>query len=463
MKEINKKIKYIISGLCFGILILFMLMIGIRFFTVHVLIKRMGMDNSFTRGVCYDNEAVFNENNENKKVYIDWNKLYPLEEKINYDSSRRFNCLSKYQEKILALEEKINAYTKEYLAGQKLITEANCVYKNLIHWKYGASGAEKNSTIIYMKNSYLTFQHPKVAEKDMEEVADSVKDFSNYLDSKGIPFLYVNAGSKVNPGNKQLSAYDETLEYTNENGNALQVALDKRNIIYLDMRKEMMKADLDWYDAYYITDHHWKTETQLWAAGIIANKLNEIADMRFDSYYFGEEAYEFTRHKNLMFGPQGEIATHINAKPEEFTTIFPIFDTDFSVEIPTNSYRRQGDYKTTLFDLSLLERGLNSDNEKYIYYCARWQNDALGIIKNNNAPNNKNKKILVLQDSFGWYLTTYLACDVGEIDIINPVQFNGSIKAYVEAVSPDAVVVLYCERDIEKIDWNTHESRYDFR
>lgn len=31
--------------------------------------------------------------------------------------------------------------------------------------------------------------------------------------------------------------------------------------------EEIQDDGLDWYDSYYVTDHHWKTETGFWAAG----------------------------------------------------------------------------------------------------------------------------------------------------------------------------------------------------
>lgn len=57
----------------------------------------------------------------------------------------------------------------------------------------------------------------------------------------------------------------------------------------------------------------------------------------------------------------------------------------------------------------------------------------------------------------------YLACDIGETDIIHPMAFDGSIRSYVDEMNPDAVIVLYCERNIKPIDWSNHLSQFDFR
>ena len=465
MKEKNKY-KYIVSGVCFGILVLFMLSIGVRFFTRQILINKMGMNNTFTRLIFFDNENMQENSNvqgSDEGCVINWEKYYPFEEINQSDSIGKITCWDKYHTRIASLEQKINVYTQDLLMGQKIISYGHFVYNKLINWKLDVAGADKNSTIIFMKNGYLTYRQPQIDSTDMEEIADSVKDFSDYLKKQNIPFLYVNAGFKVNPEDKELPAMDETEEHSNENEDALLAALEKRGVTYLDMRKEMLDAGLDWYGSWYKTDVHWTTETGLWAAGIVADHLNRVAKMNFDPDYFSRESYSIKTYKDAMFGTQGATVTHTNAKPEDYVTIFPTFDTDFSVEIPTKSYNERGDYKNTLYDLTLLENGLKYKGEKNLYLTTRWQNDSLGIVKNNCATNNKDKKILILQDSFGWYLTTYLACDVGEIDMIHPMKFTGSIRAYVETMKPDAVVVLYCESNIQKINWETHTSSFDFR
>lgn len=458
MKEINKKIKYIMSGVCIGTLILFMVSIGLRIFTRQILVKKMEMDNAFTQAVFFDKPRL---DEYTVETAVQWDRYYPFDGEGEEAVHQTFS-LNKYIEKVAMLEDKINAYTSALLMGQELISEGHYMYNNLLNWKYGAHGADPNSNIIYMKNGYLTYQQPQVEEKDIQEIADSVKNFSDYLEEKNIPFLYVNAGSKVNPEDKEMSEYDKSLEYTNENGDELQAALDSRGVAYLDMREELLESGTDWYESYYKTDHHWTTETGLWAAGVVADKLNEMAGMEFDSKYFEQESYELTCYKNAMFGGQGETVTHINAESEDFITIFPKFDTDFSVEIPTQSYKAQGDYKMALYDLELLGTRIEQKNG-YMYTTTRWNNDALGIVKNNKSPDNKDKKILVLQDSFSFYLTTYLACDVGEIHMMHPMAFDGSIRKYIESEKPDAVVIIYGERNIQRIDWETHTSAFDFR
>lgn len=91
-----------------------------------------------------------------------------------------------------------------------------------------------------------------------------------------------------------------------------------------------------------------------------------------------------------------------------------------------------------------------------------WQNDPIGIFKNKSAKDNEDKKILILQDSYSWYSTTYLACDVGEIHVIHP-TLNGSIRAYIKELQPDVVIIMYCAMNIKAIDLSTHTGAFDLR
>lgn len=472
--NISKRVKYITSYICVAILMVFFLSIAVRVFTRQVIVKYLGINNAFTSLVFFDSKDMEEKTNtdedfgestqgtEYQRVDIDWEAVYPFSKTSSAAMSDTYR-FAIYTSKINQFEEKIQIYTSDLLAGQYFITQMHYEYNKLLNWQWGAAGADDNSTVIYMKNGYLTYQQPERDLEDIEEIADSLQNFSNYLETNNIPFLYVNAGSKVNPLDKQLSPLDESLEFTNENGDALQNALDIRNVPYIDMREEMISANLDWYNSYYKTDHHWKAETQLWAAGVIADKLNEIADMDFDNSYFEESSYNLTRHENILFGGQGNVVTHVNADPEDFTEIIPKFPTSFHVTIPSKSFDVQGDYETALYDTNTLESVIRSEKGGDAYSCVRWTNDDLGIIQNEMAKNNLDKKLLILSDSFGYFLNTYLACDIGEIHIVHPTVFEGSIRTYIEQMKPDAVMVLYSEGNIQPIDWNSHLSQFDFR
>lgn len=145
-------------------------------------------------------------------------------------------------------------------------------------------------------------------------------------------------------------------ECTNENGTALLDALSERGVDTLDFREEMQSDGMDWYASYYIADHHWKTETGLWAAGKLAEKLNEEAGMNFDLSMFQKQNYRFEIFEKCFLGGQGRSVTLVNAQLEDYTRILPAFETNFSLQIPTRSVDLVGGYDRVLFDEEQLER-----------------------------------------------------------------------------------------------------------
>ena len=58
--------------------------------------------------------------------------------------------------------------------------------------------------------------------------------------------------------------------------------------------------------------------------------------------------------------------------------------------------------------------------------------------------------MLIFQDSFGNYTSTYLAQGLDEIHLIYNPDFNGSVKAYIKEVKPDVVLMLNTSNQFNK-------------
>lgn len=460
--------------ICMGILFLFLCSIGVRFCVRQILVKKMGIENAFTHLVFWDAMAmgVAMDDTANVSRDIDWAEKYPFDTSTQPNATERQKesqqvspVLGTYLLLVESIKDKVDTYSSELLAGQSHLARLYGTYNNNIGWK---DIIGSNYDILCMENGFLTYGEQERTPDEITEIADSVLSFSDYLKEEGISFYYVNAGSKVNPNDKQLSTANRKQEFTNENGDALLAALAERNVNTLDMREYMIADGLDWYGSYYKTDHHWKTETGLWAAGVIADVLNERENFSFDPALFDPKSYEMTTYEDSFLGGQGRGLLLTDSEKDSYTRILPRFETELSVEIPTRDLFLTGSYKDTLFDRKNLENVLRySEGEHFTkpdaYNSVAWRNDALGIVKNKNAGKNADKKILLLQDSFFWYAASYLACGAGETHMMYLSGFNGSLHAYVKEMRPDVVMVMYCERNIAPIDWSTHGSLFDFR
>lgn len=97
----------------------------------------------------------------------------------------------------------------------------------------------ENSTIYKMKNGQLTFSgYPK----DLTETAKNVIELKEYLDGKGIEFLYVQAPHKVSKYEDQLPVGIE--DYNNKKADDMLSLLREGNVRVIDLREEIQKIIL---------------------------------------------------------------------------------------------------------------------------------------------------------------------------------------------------------------------------
>lgn len=474
----NKTVLDISVRICFFVLVFFMLVIVIRFFTRQVCVEIMGWDNAFTKTVFLGDEGIVNKpkpvekEGEETTVEVDWDKLYPFQGDNTQDevinASSILSPFVKYKSLVSIIEHKIETYTGDLLFGHMLLTKAGKLYNSFI----GCAEMPMNNssdTCIFLNNGYMTYTVELMKDEEIKELADSVSDFSDWLTNQGIGFVYANAGSKIFESDKQLPA-GET-DYINENADELISMLNDKGVDVLDYRPLQKEKYVDWYSSYYMTDHHWKNTTALWAAGVLANHLNNNYGFGFDESYFSEDMYSIETTDNYFLGGQGRSLTSAVCGLEPFSKIKPIYETDLSIKIPTRGIDLNGSYEETLFREKFYDsiaeyKGTDFDTKPDAYTSVMWRNDALGNVENYLTTDNEGKKILMIQDSFGYFLSTYLALDIPRIDLINLNRFTGSIKSYIEETKPDVVVVLYCEKSITAIDDESyigHKHFFDYR
>lgn len=453
------------AAACLGIIGIFFFSIMGRFAVEQIVVKKLGTINSFTTAIFFDVPELNRlPGKTQKNVPVDWQKQYPF---TGANGQAEIFWLKKYQAKAVSVEKKIQDWTGKFLLGRTTLTSLAEDYRKMLCWTLDGAG-KTDEDAFFLQNGFLTFYQHRVKEKELVRIADSVAEFQGWLAERKIPFLYVNMGSKVNPQDKQMTVVQQWEEFTNENGDALLAELAKRQIDSLDMRQEMHRAGLDWYASYYKYDHHWKTQTGMWAAGILAERLNRDYGFHYDRKYFEPQNYLADSYPwkgnqwRALYKTSGR-----NCDSEDYTYFLPRFATQFSISVPTRGIDRQGEYKDTLIDRQAVADSRSYTEEEMAskldaYFNATWHNDALGIIKNQQTVHNP-KKILMLQDSFSFYLSTYLACDTAELDLIYSRTYDGSIRAYIEKMQPDMVIVLYCEQNIEEIDGSSHKAFFDFR
>ncbi|MDR2393358.1 MAG: hypothetical protein LBD93_04295 [Treponema sp.] len=142
-----------------------------------------------------------------------------------------------------------------------MFVELAVLYEKTIGWNI------LSGDVVDLGAGYFT----EVVKKNDRNLASVFYAFHDFLHDLGIDLLYVQRPHKIAP----QDGISGILDFFNENDDDLLTALSVKQILYLDLRKNIREETLDHRRLFYKTDHHWKAETGLWASRILMNHLNE--------------------------------------------------------------------------------------------------------------------------------------------------------------------------------------------
>ncbi len=285
------------------------------------------------------------------------------------------------------------------------------------------------NNVVKLNNGYLTLTTEKVSDENLKYDAEQVAKLQKYLRNKKIDFLYVSV-----PGTN--SKYDSQLpegvtDYTNENIDTFISELSKNKVNYIDMREEFKKDNLNQYDYYYKTDHHWTTEGGFYAYQKIMNNLEKTANVKTDKQVYDLNNYNIKTYKNWHLGSNGQRVGTNYTGIDDFDLITPKFDTEI-----INSAGAKSSFSNILINKEPLQ---NSNYESRYTYDYTLQ--TFGSFVNNKSLNKKN--ILILSDSMGRASNPYLILSFENnkmMDAYGPINLN---EVTLNEYEPDVVVILH--------------------
>ncbi|MHB9293970.1 hypothetical protein Holit_03089 [Hollandina sp. SP2] len=407
---------------CVVVLVLFMGSILLRAFTRNILIEKVYMDNGFTEAVFFDNWGM---KIQKSSVHINWAQFYPFIAVNDAANTEIKGRLSRLKQRITAIEEVIEKYTRDNLVNRVVFVEWAVRYEKAVGWNF------LNGGVIDLGDGYLS----EVKEKyDTAGYAASLAELYGFLQGLGIDFLYLQCPHKIAPGDPISGAGD----FSNQNADDLLYALSVKSVPYLDLRKHIQEEGLDHHALFYKTDHHWKAETGLWASGILMDHLNRNYGFGFDLDRANPQGYRHALYRNWFLGSLGKKVTLIQTQAEDFTLITPRFDTDFSLTIPQLNLDTRGNFDIFINHFMIDIKDYYTLNPYGAYMYGDGQ---VIMVHNFLAPGGK--KILLIKDSFANVVSPFLSTGAADLHILDLRHFNGSIRSYIEKNKPDMVMVLY--------------------
>ncbi len=470
---IKNRLEKAFIGIFLAIILIAGISITVRFLTQKVLVDKLDMQNGFTKAVLFDQqkETVVNtaalEDNQNDTLA----SYYPAsaeeisktdtvsEEALSANETEKTggNTVSRladrFKNAVAYFEKGITNWATENIAAYKTWVGAATGYNKILRWSVTPRDGY-NSVVFLADGSLTTF----VGKQDMTEKANSILQLKAYADELGIQFLYVQYPFKICEADPESG----TLDFSNQNADAKLDLLIAGGAQVLDLRKAWAEDGNDDSAAYhrsafYITDHHWRAETGLWAAGTIARYVNENFSGEIDLSIFELDRYQYDVYEDLFLGSYGRQATLTLANPEDFTLVYPKFETSFSfpllnaVQEAGLTEEQQQELQTLdekmhelngsfemFFDYSMLRSGDYYNTDTYTTYSDNVSD--LVYIHNNLVDNGE--KVLFLRDSYGRSLVPFFALGVSDTMRLRPDTFGGSLRTYMATEQPDIVILL---------------------
>lgn len=376
---------------------------------------------------------------------IDWEKLYPFDENAPVKEYRDKETLYAY------IKGRCELYTSKFVLGRMTLTETAKLYENIIGWNL-ANIFEYNG-VVEIRGDYLSRFYEKY---DITKAARGLIDFERFCRESGADFLYCNHPVKT-------CIYEDweitgKLDFSNQNADEFLAMLTEAGVNYHDFRKILHEDGKNHHEAFYRTDHHWKAETGLWAAGHILKFLKDDYGWNVNPEILNPGNFDYVVYPEWFLGSLGRKFTLARTRPEDFTLIYPRFRTLLHYEIPDIGLDTSGDFSITYNMDAVAEKDYYDKNP----YTAYDYSDH-PVMRTHNYLNDDGKKILFIHDSFSNTVIPFVALAVQDVEEVDLRHFHASVRRYVQESRPDLVVVIYDSSEATDWDENKHNGMYDFR
>jgi len=333
------------------------------------------------------------------------------------------------KEKILAIED---VYRK--LPNEEKILNIYSAEQNLI--KSSLYEDSEYGVIIKDTHGKLHFPYKKT---DVTPCADNIKTFNEELKKIGVPLMYVQCPAKKLEGYTQfpLSEYDD---FSNEMADEFLEKIKDTDINVLDLRKSIREQDINRELLFYKTDHHWTTPTAFWATGEVVKYINQKLGFKIASNFFDKDNYSLKEYKNSFLGSLGRRVGVYAAGVDDYTLIYPNFETNYEVYYPRDNYWWIGDFYDVFVRTHILESEDITANKHGAYFEYEYGNL---IIKNKKLE--EGKKILLIKDSFSLPVAAFLSTGLKELHLVDLRQDDApkDLVKYVLDNKFDAVMIMY--------------------
>jgi hypothetical protein len=320
--------------------------------------------------------------------------------------------------------------------------------------------------LIYEKQSMINaFSFIQVVldknEENNFEVVKDVEGHGHFTWFQGVPwvdplvFQRVKALKAHLPSTTRLMAIlppDKQLKDTvfarglpnnhiNDLADIYRSELGKMGVDVFDVRERIDFTSLKREDIFYKADHHWTVETTFWAFAELATFLRDSHGISVDPFYLDRNNYNAVTYKEMFVGSMVKKTGLPFLEADDLTLIYPKFATDYvfsidGVDGSQDNIKIRGRFERVFY--------YPDTSKKYVfvnYGSILWDMQPTKHIQNLDNP--KGQKMLIIQDSFGWPVTSFLSTLCSDIWLIDPRLYQDSYADFIRKNNPDYVFILF--------------------
>lgn len=354
------------------------------------------------------------------------------------------------------------AATEDFYAQlPTLITQIDTTINDQVYCKYDfieaygyiqkllGKNEVNNFEVVKAKDGSLNYTYFTTGPNEVETLAERMTRLKNAAEETGSQVMYVMTPDKYIVGSTE---YEQGIpyNYANETADLFLAALQENAVDTLDFRLLMKEAGIYSTDSFFKTDHHWKIETAFWAFTQLVDGLERQYSFEFPEkeYYTDLNNYNQIVYRDCYIGSMGRKEGILYSGAEDFTFIYPKFDTNFSfyAQGDTNDITAQGRFEQALCFTSLLtgEDPYDTTTDKFFTYM--YGNP--GFVEISNLNQSDGARVLFIKDSLMVPVASFFALGCSKVYMIDPRYYYGNIEDVINDYAFDYVIVSFSPQNL---------------
>lgn len=345
---------------------------------------------------------------------------------------------------------------------ESLISQLNTTMSDQVYEKYAFIEAYgylqelmdkkeiNNFEVVKAKDGTLHYTYFTSGPNKVDTLVERMERLNNVGKKDGSKVIYVMTPDKYITNETEFEK-GIPYNYANETADNFLKALAEKEIATIDFREIMKENGMYKADSFYKTDHHWKVETAFWTFTQFVNAMEKDFGLNFPNkeLYTNLQNYNQITYQDSYMGSMGRKEGKLYSKIEDFTFIYPKFDTNyyFYAQSGAQEIKSEGRFEQAITFTSLLTGEgdiYDATNDKYFTYMDG--NPAFVEITNFNEPDGA--KVLFIKDSLMVPVASFFSLGCSKVYMIDPRYYTGNIEKVIDDYQFDYVFVSYTPQNL---------------